>query len=91
MGSPESSMNMLGEKILPQPIIPEHLSYCPTMDLVALVTMDDQTHVYRLNGQRVFTVHKKRSIAKIAQLAWKPSGSHSNHLTEKDGEAESMS
>ena len=67
-------MNMLGEKILPQHIIPEHLSYCPTMDLVALVTIDDQTHVYRLNGQKVFTVHKKRPGTKVVQLAWKPNG-----------------
>ena len=75
MDSSVSSMNMLGEKVLPQPIIPEHLSYCPTMDLVALVTIDDQTHVYRLNGQKVFTVQKKKPSAKVVRLAWKPNGS----------------
>ena len=30
------------------------LTYCPTMDLVALATEDEQVHVFRLNGQRVF-------------------------------------
>lgn len=30
------------------------LAYCPTMDLIALAAEDDQLHVFRLNGQRVF-------------------------------------
>lgn len=30
------------------------LAYCPTMDLIALAAEDEQLHVFRLNGQRVF-------------------------------------
>ncbi|PCH01811.1 Anaphase-promoting complex subunit 4 [Penicillium occitanis (nom. inval.)] len=31
------------------------LTYCPTMDLVALATEDEQLYVYRLNGQEVLS------------------------------------
>lgn len=31
------------------------LAYCPTMDLIALATEDEQLYVYRLNGQEVLS------------------------------------
>jgi anaphase-promoting complex subunit 4 len=31
------------------------LTYCPTMDLIALATEDEQLHVFRLNGQEVLS------------------------------------
>ncbi|MCJ1311524.1 hypothetical protein MMC25_005196 [Agyrium rufum] len=75
MAQEPPSLNMLGEKILPQHVQPELLTYCPTMDLIALVTADEQTQVFRLNGQRVFSVQKKSPSLKISQLSWKPNGS----------------
>lgn len=69
-------LNMLAEKIMSQPMRPEHMAYCPTMDLIALVTIDEQVHVYRLNGQRVFGVTNKKRDCSIVQMRWKPNGQH---------------
>ncbi|PGH12046.1 hypothetical protein AJ80_06865 [Polytolypa hystricis UAMH7299] len=44
----------VAEKTLPSKCKPRTLTYCPSMDLVALATEDEQVHVFRLNGQRVF-------------------------------------
>ena len=44
----------MAEKVLSVTCKPQTLAYCPTMDLVALASEDEQVHVYRLNGQRVF-------------------------------------
>ncbi|KAI9831026.1 MAG: hypothetical protein M1819_005264 [Sarea resinae] len=67
-------LNVLSEKAVSQPIIPELLAYCPTMDLLAVATRDDQLNVYRLNGQRVFGATSKTPNVKINQVRWKPSG-----------------
>ena len=68
------SLNMLTEKVLPQAIKPGLVAYCPTMDLLALVTVDEHMHVFRLNGQRVFGVSGKKDECRIIQLQWKPNG-----------------
>jgi anaphase-promoting complex subunit 4 len=44
------------------------------MDLLALATEEEQVLVYRLNGQRVFSVAHRGSGRKICQLEWKPDG-----------------
>lgn len=67
-------LNMLAEKIVQSAMIPEHLAYCPTMDLIASATIDDQVSVYRLNGQRVFGVSSKSGMGKIRGIRWKPNG-----------------
>ena len=67
-------LNVLGEKSLPQAIKDGLLAYCPTMDLIALATADEQVHVFRINGQRVFGVSNRNSERKITQLQWKPNG-----------------
>lgn len=67
-------LNMLAEKIVLSAINAEHLAYCPSMDLIALATVDEQVHVHRLNGQRVFGVANKKSGAKIQGVQWKPNG-----------------
>ena len=67
-------LNMLTEKVMPQAIKPKLVAYCPTMDLLALATDDEQMHVFRLNGQRVFGLPNKRDKCKIIQLQWKPNG-----------------
>lgn len=67
-------LNLLAEKITPQPVSNDQLAYCPTMDLVAVGTRDDQVHVFRLNGQRVFGAAYGQESLKIRQLYWKPNG-----------------
>ncbi len=66
--------SLLGEKVVQPAVYPDHLAYCPSMDLVALVTTDEQAQVYRLNGQRVFVVHNKQGLPKIRRTRWKPNG-----------------
>ncbi|KAL2833937.1 putative anaphase-promoting complex component Cut20/Apc4 [Aspergillus pseudoustus] len=44
----------VGEKSLLAKCKADMLTYCPTMDLIALVTEDDELRVFRLNGQKVF-------------------------------------
>ena len=70
--------DLLAEKVVQSTINSENLQYCPTMDLVALVTADEQTHVFRLNGQRVFGIHNKQSSPKIRRIQWKPNGKDFN-------------
>ena len=58
MTSEESNyprLSLVAEKSLPAKCKTHMLAYCPTMDLIALVTAaDEELSVYRLNGQRVF-------------------------------------
>ena len=67
-------LTMLAEKIAPKALKPDQVAYCPTMDLVAVATIDEQVQVFRLNGQRVFGVANKKPSCKITQLRWKPNG-----------------
>ncbi|KAL4785877.1 anaphase-promoting complex, cyclosome, subunit 4-domain-containing protein [Aspergillus varians] len=54
-GSPiQPQLTPVGEKSLPAKCKADMLRYCPTMDLIALVTEDEELRVFRLNGQRVF-------------------------------------
>ena len=69
-----NALNMLAEKVVQPAIISKLLAYCPTMDLIAFVTLDDQVHVNRLNGQRVFGVSGKHSMGRINNIRWKPNG-----------------
>lgn len=48
-------LSPVAEKSLPKKCKHNVLTYCPTMDLIALVSVqDEELSVYRLNGQRVF-------------------------------------
>ncbi|MCJ1379769.1 hypothetical protein MMC17_002872 [Xylographa soralifera] len=71
---PQLNLNLLAEKVVHQPLKIDSLAYCPTMDLVALATIDEQIHVYRLNGQRVFGISNKKPDCSVRQLRWKPNG-----------------
>lgn len=51
---PGPQLAPVAEKSLPAKCKPGALAYCPTMDLIALATDDDELRVFRLNGQRVF-------------------------------------
>ena len=64
----------LAEKVVQPAINPTHVAYCPTMDLVALATIDEQVQIYRLNGQKVFGIVNKQTSGQIDQLKWKPNG-----------------
>lgn len=69
-----ASLKMLAEKALQTPINPKHMRYCPSMDLLALATTDQQIHVFRTKGQRVFGVSRKEPADKIVKMTWKPNG-----------------
>ena len=74
MGDERPMLTMLAEKVMHQEMNMEHVSYCPTMDLVAIPTIDGQVHVYRMNGQRVFGVSHKKADCAVTALMWKPNG-----------------
>ncbi|KAL3481983.1 anaphase-promoting complex component Cut20/Apc4 [Aspergillus californicus] len=50
----QPQLTPVAEKSLPAKCKPDTLTYCPTMDLIALVTEDDELLAFRLNGQKVF-------------------------------------
>lgn len=62
------------EKILLRPIHPHLISYCPTMDLIALVTDEENLDVYRINGQRAFGLKHKSEDVVIEALRWQWNG-----------------
>lgn len=68
------SLELLSEKALPQIAEPQLLAYCPSMDLVALGSIDQQVSIYRLNGQRVYGATKKASTFRVDAIQWKPNG-----------------
>ena len=64
----------LAEKVVQPAINLSIVAYCPTMDLIALATIDENIQVYRLNGQKVFGIENKQTAAKVAQVSWKANG-----------------
>jgi anaphase-promoting complex subunit 4 len=71
---PEPKMLQQAEKILLHPIHPQLISYCPTMDLIALVTDEENVDVYRVNGQRAFSLKRKSEDVTIETLKWQWNG-----------------
>ena len=71
----------LAEKLVQPAVNPRHLAYCPTMDLIALASIDEHIHVYRLNGQKVFGITNKQSAKKVIQIKWKPNGESNVSIT----------
>lgn len=70
-------LSCVAEKALVPRCRPETVAYCPTMDLVTLVTEDRRLHVFRLNGQNVFNhvfKNDKGEIQDIYYVRWKPNG-----------------
>ncbi|CDM38272.1 hypothetical protein DTO013E5_8695 [Penicillium roqueforti] len=72
----------VGEKSLPAKCKPQAMAYCPTMDLIALATEDEELRVFRLNGQRVFGgsfggdpyLGEDEEDGEIRGMAWKGNG-----------------
>lgn len=71
-------LTMLAHKMVHPAVNPRYLAYCPTMDLIALATVDQKVHVYRLNGQNVFGVTSKQPGVKVNQIKWKPNGARAH-------------
>ena len=74
LGAQGYMLQTLVEKAVSHPIHRNTFRYCPTMDLLALATEEEQVFIYRLNGQRVFSAAHRGSVKKICQLDWKPDG-----------------
>ena len=62
------------EKILLHPIRPHLITYCPTMDLIAVVTDEENLDVYRINGQRAFGLKRKSEDVSVDALQWEFNG-----------------
>jgi anaphase-promoting complex subunit 4 len=48
---PIPKLALVCEKKLPAKCKPSTLTYCPSMDLIALASADERVHVFRFNGQ----------------------------------------
>ncbi|KAL5413917.1 hypothetical protein PMIN04_009233 [Paraphaeosphaeria minitans] len=72
--NPGPKLLQQAEKILLHPIHPQLISYCPTMDLIALVTDEENLDVYRINGQRAFGLKRKSEDAVVEALKWQWNG-----------------
>jgi len=67
-------LELLSEKILPHTANAQLIKYCPSMDLVALGSTDQQVLIYRLNGQRVYGTTQKSGNLRVESIRWKPNG-----------------
>ncbi|EEQ89710.2 hypothetical protein RJZ56_004714 [Blastomyces dermatitidis] len=69
----------VAEKTLTSKCKPGSMAYCPTMDLVAVTSVDERVDVFRLNGQRVFggvygEGGRGRGGGEVRRIKWKGSG-----------------
>ncbi|CCU82675.1 anaphase-promoting complex component Cut20/Apc4 [Blumeria hordei DH14] len=64
---------ILSEKVLQQTIIPGIVSYCPSMDLIALATKDQGVYIFRLNGERVCGI-SQQTKHQVERIHWKQDG-----------------
>ncbi|KAG4426231.1 hypothetical protein IFR04_000697 [Cadophora malorum] len=69
-----SEFQVLSEKALHHAADPGLIAYCPSMDLLALATTDQQVFIYRLNGQRVYGAVQKSDKLRVESIRWKPNG-----------------
>ncbi|KAL1953234.1 hypothetical protein VTO42DRAFT_3376 [Malbranchea cinnamomea] len=65
---------LISEKRLPAKCKPHTLTYCPTIDLIALATEDDQVHVFRFNGQEALGNPFTKAGISVKCTRWKNSG-----------------
>ena len=84
MGDLGPQLAPVGEKTLPAKCKASSLAYCPSMDLIALATDDDELRVYRLNGQRVFGgsfkgdpyLGEDEADGEVRAVVWKGNGKY---------------
>lgn len=62
------------EKVLLHSIHPHLIAYCPTMDLIAVVTTEENLDVYRINGQRAFGLKRKSEDVVVDTIKWEFNG-----------------
>ncbi|CAI6336371.1 unnamed protein product [Periconia digitata] len=62
------------EKILLHTIHAHLISYCPTMDLIAIVSSEENLDVYRINGQRAFGLKRKSEDVHVMTVCWQWNG-----------------
>ena len=64
-----------------------NVAWCPTMDLIAFAMMDNTVSLYRMNGQRVWTIPQfhmpvnktfrgERDNVQVEIMTWRPDGEH---------------
>lgn len=70
----QAELKLIGEKTLHHGVNPLLLAYCPSMELLALGSSDQQVSLYRLNGQRVYSVVQKGNPLTVDRITWKPNG-----------------
>lgn len=69
-----ASLPLMAEKTMQTPINPKQFAFCPSMNLLALATTDEQVHVFRSNGQRIFGMTRDESARSVTCMQWKPDG-----------------
>lgn len=82
MAEEGTQLTPVGEKTLPAKCKAQAMAYCPTMDLIAVATEDEELRVFRLNGQRVFGgsfggdpyLGEDEEDGEIRGMAWKGNG-----------------
>ncbi|ELR09255.1 hypothetical protein GMDG_03825 [Pseudogymnoascus destructans 20631-21] len=69
-------LRVIAEKTLYSPANPDLLAYSPSMELLAVGGADHNVLIYRLNGQRVFSLSQKVKdvVLELQKLVWKPNG-----------------
>lgn len=69
-------LQLIAEKTLQHPANRELLAYCPSMELLAVGSADQNILIYRLNGQRVYGAGQKvkGAVLDVQKLVWKPNG-----------------
>ncbi|POS84396.1 hypothetical protein EPUL_003540, partial [Erysiphe pulchra] len=70
----QENLSVMSDNSLSEVIIPGLVSYCPSIDLVALCTVKGHVSVYRLNGELVYGTTQKPNDLQVDSLQWKPNG-----------------
>lgn len=68
------ALGLHSEKTFPQPVHAHLLACCPTRDLIAVVTKEEQLDVYRFGEQRTFGLKRKHPDLKVTCIRWKYDG-----------------
>lgn len=84
---PSRGFRMLYRKVFPHPARPNLTAWSPRLDLFATVMDNGNVMLFRMNGQRVWSIAKKHDTT-VEQLQWRPDGRARRPLVgEKEGEA----
>lgn len=70
MSLDEPRLPLQAEKVLPHAIRPHLLAYCSRTDLFAVVNDEEIADVYRLGGQKAFSVRRKSPSITVVGLEW---------------------